>query len=102
MLFGLPLARFAVLLAGFSVLTLSAVASGGGVITINPGSGIASDPGTVEITIIPPAAFQAGADWKLSTLADSDYSTQNPSAFSVTWASAAQLQFNHKPHRTKL
>jgi sugar lactone lactonase YvrE len=67
--------------------------SGGGVVTINAGSGIASNPGAVEVTISPPAVLQAGGAWKLSTLSDAYYSVANPSAFAVTSAGSVQLQF---------
>jgi sugar lactone lactonase YvrE len=67
--------------------------SGGGVVTINAGSGIASNPGAVEVTISPPAVVQAGGAWKLSTLSDSWYSTQNPSALAVNSTNEEQLQF---------
>jgi hypothetical protein len=67
--------------------------SGGGIINVSAGAGVASNPGIVVMTIAPPAAVQAGAAWKLSTLPDADYSTRNPSALSVTSAGAVQLQF---------
>jgi hypothetical protein len=69
--------------------------SGGGVITVIPGAGIAGNPGLVEVTIAPSAAFEAGGAWKFSTLPDTDYSTQNPSALAVT--STNVLQLNFKP-----
>ena len=47
----------------------------------------------MEVTIAPPAAFQAGGAWKLSTLSDSWYSTQNPSSLAVTSSVPEQLQF---------
>jgi hypothetical protein len=65
--------------------------SGGGVITVIPSENIANNPGVLEVTISPPAAFQAGGAWKLST--GTDYSTANPSAFSVTSSAQVQLQF---------
>jgi hypothetical protein len=67
--------------------------SGGGVITVVPGAGIASNPGVIEVTIAPPAAFTAGGAWKLSTLPATDYSTKNPSALPITSAAQVQLQF---------
>jgi hypothetical protein len=69
--------------------------SGGGVITVNAGSGIASNPGGLEVTIAPPAAFQDGGAWKFSTLSDDYYSTQNPSLLAVSSTNLVQLQFKH-------
>lgn len=71
--------------------------SGGGVVTIVPGKGIASDPGLVEVTIEPPAAFQAGGAWKFSNLSDAYYSSANPSALAVTNTNSLQLQFKSIP-----
>jgi hypothetical protein len=71
--------------------------SGGGVLTIVPGQGIANNPGLVEVTIEPPAAVQAGAAWKFSSLSDAYYSTANPSALAVTNPSSLQLQFKSIP-----
>ncbi len=67
--------------------------SGGGVITIVPGQGIANNPGLVEVTIAPPAAFKAGGAWKFSNLSDAYYSFANPSALAVTNSNGVQLQF---------
>ncbi len=67
--------------------------SGGGVITVIPGEGIAGNPGLVEVTIAPPAAAQAGGAWKFSNLSTGDYSTKNPSALAVTSTTAVSLQF---------
>jgi hypothetical protein len=71
--------------------------SGGGVVTIVPGQGIANNPGLVEVTIEPPAAFKAGGAWKFSNLSDAFYSTANPSALAVTNTVSLQLQFKSIP-----
>ncbi len=71
--------------------------SGGGVIVVIPGAGIASNPGLVEVTIAPPAAAQAGGAWKFGNLSTADYSTQNPSALAVTSTNAIKLQFKPIP-----
>jgi hypothetical protein len=76
-----------------AIVTTGTNNSGGGVVTINAGSGIAGNPGAVEVTISPPAVVQAGGAWKLSTLSDSWYSTQNPSALAVNSTNEEQLQF---------
>jgi hypothetical protein len=67
--------------------------SGGGVVNVTAGSGILGNPAAVEVTITPPAAFQAGAAWKFSTLPDTFYSTQNPSTLTVNSTNPMQLQF---------
>jgi hypothetical protein len=67
--------------------------SGGGTVTINAGAGVTNISGGVEVTIFPPAVVQAGAAWKLSTLSDSWYSTQNPSTLAVNSTNEEQLQF---------
>jgi hypothetical protein len=66
---------------------------GGGVITVVPGRGVATNAGILYVTVAPPAAFQAGGAWKLSYLDDSQYSSQNPSTYQVTSTNAVQLQF---------
>lgn len=71
--------------------------SGGGVIIVIPGQGVASNPGLVEVTITPPAAVAAGAAWKFSSLSDADFSTKNPSALAVTSSAKVQLQFKAIP-----
>lgn len=45
------------------------------------------------MTITPKAVLQAGAAWKLSTLSDSWYSTQNPSSLAVTSSVPEQILF---------
>jgi hypothetical protein len=67
--------------------------SGGGVINVIPGADIASNPGLLEVTIAPPAAALDGGAWKLSSLSDAYYSTQNPSTLAVTSTNAEQIQF---------
>jgi hypothetical protein len=71
--------------------------SGGGVVLINAGAGITSNPGAVEVTVAPPAAAQAGGAWKFSNLSDSEYSVDNPSALPVTSTDSEQLQFRQIP-----
>jgi hypothetical protein len=80
-----------------AVVTTGINNSGGGVDKINAGAGIAGNPGAVEVTISPPAVLKAGGAWKLSTLSDSWYSTQNPSALAVNSTNAEQLQFKQIP-----
>jgi hypothetical protein len=74
-----------------------AIHSGGGVINLVAGAGGIGNPGFLEVTIAPPAAFQAGGAWKLSTLPDADYSTENPSSLEVTTTNQVQLQFKQIP-----
>jgi len=71
--------------------------SGGGVINVIPGQGLANNPWVLEVTIAPSAAFQAGGAWKLTTLSDAYYSTQNPSALALTSNNPVQLQFKQIP-----
>jgi hypothetical protein len=71
--------------------------SGGGVIDVIPGQGIAGNPGLVEVTIAPPAAARAGGAWKFSNLSDADYSSANPSALAVSSTNAVALQFKPIP-----
>jgi hypothetical protein len=65
---------------------------GGGVVIL-ASQNIAINPGAVEVTISPPAAFTAGGAWELSTLPNAYYSTENPSTFPVTSTNPVQLQF---------
>jgi hypothetical protein len=71
--------------------------SGGGVIDVASGPGLGNNPGVLEITIAPPAAFLAGAAWKLTTQSNADYSTQNPSALALISSNSVQLQFRPIP-----
>ncbi len=71
--------------------------SGGGVVTITASLDIAGNPGYVEVTIAPPAAYRDGGAWKLSTLPDTEYSVSNTSVLEVSSAGAVQVQFKPIP-----
>ncbi|HEY3854613.1 MAG TPA: MBG domain-containing protein [Verrucomicrobiae bacterium] len=71
--------------------------SGGGIIAGTVGANLLNNPGGLEVTIVPPAAAQAGGAWKFSNLSDADYSTKNPSTLVVTSTNAQQVVFRQIP-----